>query len=133
MIGSGLAFFFALPPAIHGMRHLGYPPYIIKFLGAAKVLGAVTILAGTFPRIKEWAYAGFTFNLLGAFYSHLGAGDGPKCLGPLMVLTFTIISYVLSKKLDRPREIPSPGGQASNSVGTGEHYPGQTAASSWPV
>ena len=54
---------------------LGYPVYIIPFLGVAKMLGAVAILVPNFRRIKEWAYAGFCFDLLGATYS-VTAVDG---------------------------------------------------------
>src|SRR5881394_1366365 len=78
LIGSGIGFSAALPPAVEAMTHLGYPIYLIRFLGAAKLLGAVAILVGKFPRIKEWAYAGFAFNLIGASYSHLCSADGPK-------------------------------------------------------
>jgi uncharacterized membrane protein YphA (DoxX/SURF4 family) len=100
MAGSGLGFITARPSVIEGMTHLGYPVYLIRFLGAAKLLGVLAVLAGTFPRIKEWAYAGFVFNLLGAFYSHLSSGDGPKALGPLVVLSFALLSYSYWRKTE---------------------------------
>ena len=50
-----------------GLVHLGYPVYLLKFLGAAKKLGVLAIVTGKFPAFKEWAYAGFAFDLLGAF------------------------------------------------------------------
>ena len=50
-------------------KGLGYPIYFIFFLGVAKVLGVIAILIPGFPRIKEWAYAGFAFDLIGAIYS----------------------------------------------------------------
>jgi apolipoprotein N-acyltransferase len=52
-------------------RKLGYPVYLIPFLGVAKLLGVIAILVPGYPRIREWAYAGFTFELLGATYSNL--------------------------------------------------------------
>ena len=100
LTGSGIAFLTLRPFAIAGMSHLGYPVYLIRFLGLAKLLGVLAVLAGTFPRIKEWAYAGFVFNLLGAFYSHLSSGDGPKVLGPLVILSFTLLSYSYWRKSD---------------------------------
>ena len=93
LAGSGIGFLTMSPYAIEGMNHLGYPLYIVRFLGVAKLLGVLAVLVGTFPGIKEWAYAGFVFNLLGAFYSHLSAGDGPKVFGPLIILCFTFLSY----------------------------------------
>jgi uncharacterized membrane protein YphA (DoxX/SURF4 family) len=107
LAGSGFGFLTLRPYAIEGMSHLGYPVYIIRFLGLAKLLGVLAILAGTFPRIKEWAYAGFVFNLLGAFYSHLSAGDGPKVFGPLIILSFTLLSYWYWKKSNLPAKKPT--------------------------
>jgi DoxX-like family len=56
-------------------KHLGYPFYLIAFLGVAKLLGVVTTLIPGFPRPKEWAYAGFVFDLAGAMYSGISVGD----------------------------------------------------------
>jgi uncharacterized membrane protein YphA (DoxX/SURF4 family) len=100
-IASGFGFAIVAPPAAEGMRHLGYPFYIIRFLGVAKLLGAVAVLVDKFPRIKKWAYAGMAFNLVGAAYSHLWSGDGPKALGPLVILLFEGLSYVYWRKLTR--------------------------------
>jgi len=48
---------------------LGYPQYMIPFLGVAKTLGGIMLFIPGFPRLKEWAYAGLFFDLLGATYS----------------------------------------------------------------
>ena len=93
MIASGIGYSLAVPPIVKGMAQLGFPFYLIRFLGAAKLLGAVAILSDKSPRLKEWAFAGFTFNLVGAAYSHLFSGDGPKALIPLVILSFAIFSY----------------------------------------
>ena len=93
MIASGIGYSAAVPPIVRGMAQLGFPFYLIRFLGAAKLLGAVAILSDKSPRFKEWAYAGFTFNLVGAAYSHLCSGEGPKALIPLVILSFAIFSY----------------------------------------
>ena len=50
-------------------NQLGYPLYIIPFLGYAKIAGVIALLIPGFPRIKEWAYAGLAFDLIGAAYS----------------------------------------------------------------
>ena len=99
LLASGVAYLLTAPPVVEGMAHLGYPFYFIRFLGIAKILGAVAILAGIFPRIKEWAYAGFAFNLIGAVYSHLCSGDGPKAIVPLVILIFGAFSYFYWHKL----------------------------------
>jgi hypothetical protein len=75
---------------------LGYPLYIMKILGLAKVLGGVAILTGRVPRLKEWAYAGFAFDFLGAIASHLLAGDAPQSiLAPLAFFGVLMTSYTL--------------------------------------
>ncbi|MFM7023105.1 MAG: DoxX family protein [Flavobacteriales bacterium] len=48
---------------------LGYPKYLIPFIGVAKIAGSISILIPGFRRIKEWAYAGLFFDLTGALYS----------------------------------------------------------------
>jgi hypothetical protein len=48
---------------------LGYPIYFIRFLSVAKILGAIALFVPGFPRVREWAYAGLMFDLIGAIVS----------------------------------------------------------------
>jgi len=83
---------------VEGVMRLGYPDYILKILGTAKLLGGIAILQGRFRTIKEWAYAGYTFNLLGAAASHALHGDGfGKIITPIIILAFVLASYRLWK------------------------------------
>lgn len=68
------------------LAHLGYPAVLPQILGVWKALGVVALLAPGFPRLKEWAYAGFMFNLTGAMVSHLAVGDGVGGIVPPAVL-----------------------------------------------
>ena len=79
--------------------HLGYPNYLLPLLGVAKLLGIVAILVPGFPRLKEWAYAGFTFDLVGAVYSGL-AHDGfnPLMLTMLIFFGLLALSYAFHHK-----------------------------------
>jgi hypothetical protein len=78
------------------INHLGYPIYVLNILGVWKLLGAVALLVPRFPILKEWAYAGVTFNMTGAVVSHLCSGDGvTKVLPPLMILAVTAVSWAL--------------------------------------
>ena len=78
------------------INHLGYPIYVLNILGVWKLLGAVALLVPRFPILKEWAYAGVTFNMTGAVVSHLCSGDGvTKALPPLMFLAVTAVSWAL--------------------------------------
>ncbi len=56
---------------------LGYPVYIIPFLGVAKFIGVIVILIPGFNKLKEWAYAGLVFDLIGAAYSMVASGMAP--------------------------------------------------------
>ena len=78
---AGFMIFSAIPDAlvtdeaiklVHDF--LGYPVYIIGFIGIAKLLGALIILIPGFTRVKEWAYAGLLIDLIGAAYSVIVMG-----------------------------------------------------------
>jgi hypothetical protein len=88
------------PKGLALMRHLGYPDYLTSFIGYAKVIGAITLLVpANFPRIKEWAYAGFFFDLLGATYSGIAVdGFQPPMLFMLVFFAFLFLSYWLYHK-----------------------------------
>ena len=84
-----------IPGALAVFRHLGYPPYLLVFLGTAKILGVVAVLLPGFPRLKEWAFAGLTFDVTGALYSHLSVGDPSSAWTPAVIaLTLVGSSYV---------------------------------------
>jgi hypothetical protein len=69
-----------LKTTMDGIMRLGYPGYIIPAFGLAKVLAILAILWPRFPRLKEWAYAGILFNMMGAMVSHVACNDGPGIL-----------------------------------------------------
>jgi hypothetical protein len=80
-------------------KHLGYPISLLTFLSIAKLLGVAAILVPGFPRIREWAYAGFTFDLLGAMYSFITIGDPVSSWLPLIIgLLLIAASYTLYHK-----------------------------------
>lgn len=84
------------------MVHLGYPMYVLTIFGLAKLIGAVAILQTKFQTIKEWAYAGFTINFIGAFASRVFVGDAVGLLiPPIVMLVVMFITYFLWKKLSR--------------------------------
>ena len=75
---------------------LGYPAYILTILGVWKLLGAIVIVLPGLPRLKEWAYAGFFFDLTGASASHLLAGEGLALAAqPLLYLALVMASWAL--------------------------------------
>lgn len=81
------------PEWVEVFEQLGYPLYLLPVIGVAKVLGITALLVPGYPRIKEWAYAGFFFDLSGAVYSGLVVGG----FNPLMlIMLFPYITGGLS-------------------------------------
>ncbi len=111
MAGGGVADVMRVTSMKEAMANLGYPEYLLTILGVAKLLGVVAILLPRWPLLKEWAYAGFTFDLLGATASHGLNGDGiSEILPPLVLFGLAAASYFLrpaSRKLDRINSAPS--------------------------
>jgi hypothetical protein len=76
-----------------GLTALGYPTYFPLILGAWKALGAVALVAPVHPLLREWAYAGFTFNYTGAMFSHVARKEYKKVFAPLIIFCILAISY----------------------------------------
>lgn len=91
MLFSAIPDIIVTPEAVSFVTGLGYPKYIIPFLGVAKFLGVVAILVPGFPRLKEWAYAGLFFDLTGATYSAI-CHDGFMAGQLFMALPFTMLA-----------------------------------------
>jgi hypothetical protein len=103
MLGIGAVYdAISAPEAIEHVTRIGYPAYIVPFLGVAKMLGIIAILVPGYPRVKEWAYAGIFYDLLGAFYSHIAFGDGPDMwAGFIIGFVLIAVSYIYYHKLQR--------------------------------
>jgi hypothetical protein len=82
------------PQAVQGFAHVGYPQQLRIILGIAKLLGAVTLLVPGVVRLKEWAYAGFTFAWISAFVAHYLAKDGAEAFMPIVLLALLCVSYM---------------------------------------
>ncbi len=76
---------------MQNFQAIGYPAYIVPFLGIAKLLGALALVVTKWDKVTEWAYAGFAFTFLGATYSHL-ATHTPFVM-PLVFLVLLGVSY----------------------------------------
>jgi hypothetical protein len=94
MIFDGFIYVRGGSQLVQGFVHLGYPQQLRIMLGIAKPLGAIALVMPGFPVLKEWAYAGFTFTWIAAFFAHYLAKDGPIAFAPLLLLVFLAISYL---------------------------------------
>jgi len=78
----------------------GYPTYIIYPLAIAKLLGVFAIWSPKFNILKEWAYAGFFFDFVLAFFAHRMIDDGEE-MGAIMAFVLVIVSYIFSKRIKK--------------------------------
>lgn len=91
-------YFFNHAEVVKNFASLGYPAYIIYPLAVAKILGLLAIWAGTSKTLKEWAYAGFFFNIALAVMAHLVSSDS-KAAFAIIALVLVLGSYYSGKKL----------------------------------
>ena len=83
------------PKVAEQFAHVGYPHQLQIILGIAKLLGAITLVIPGWPKLKEWAYAGFTFAWISAHVAHHLARDPAfEQFMPIVLLIFLAISYV---------------------------------------
>jgi len=93
---------------------VGYPQQLRIILGIAKLLGAITLVVPGLAKLKEWAYAGFTFAWSSAIVAHYLAKDGPKAFAPLILLLLLGISYVTRPTSRQCHVIVAPVNEARN-------------------
>lgn len=99
MLFSAASSFMDNPEGAKMLVAIGYKPYVMHLLAVAKVLGVIAILTPGFPRLKEWAYAGFTFDLIGATYSFYASGFAFKDWAFMLVLIAVLAcSYIFYHK-----------------------------------
>jgi hypothetical protein len=92
MTATGIAQWVQPAELLVQMNALGIPRYLLGLIAVLKIMGVVVLLLPRLRLLKEWAYAGCFFLMIGALYVHAANQDqfssyfGP---GLLLVLTFT--------------------------------------------
>lgn len=100
MLFSVSMYFFKHEDIKQVFAGFGYPTYIIYPYAVAKLLGLFAIWNPNFKILKEWAYAGFFFAFILAFFAHFMVGDGEQG-GALMALALLIVSYIFNKRINK--------------------------------
>jgi len=99
MLFSAISSFMPNPDGAKMLAQMKYDPYVIHFLAVAKILGIIAILVPGNPRLKEWAYAGFTFDLIGATYSMYITGFPVINWAPMFLfIAILAVSYIFYHK-----------------------------------
>ncbi len=76
----------------------GYPTYIIYPLAVAKILGVIAVLSKKVKVLTEWAYAGFFFDGILAFFAHYFIDDGGYG-GAIIVIIATLVSRIFYQRV----------------------------------
>ncbi|MFT6065612.1 MAG: hypothetical protein ACJAYY_000789 [Paraglaciecola sp.] len=79
--------------------NFGYPTYIIYPYAIIKLLGLITLWFVSNKSLKEWAYSGFFFAFILAFFAHYMVGDGEQ-IGALLATILLFSSYFTWKKIN---------------------------------
>ncbi len=97
MLYSAQMYFFKTEMIKGFFESFKYPTYIIIPLALAKILGVIAILTNKIRWIKEWAYAGFFFDLILASLAHYYAGHAIGL--SVYAIIILAISYGAGKKV----------------------------------
>jgi hypothetical protein len=104
MLFSGISSMVSGQQAVEFFKMLQMPAYLISFLSIAKILGVIAILIPGFPRLKEWAYAGLMFDLIGAAWCNYSVVIPFAGWGLILVfVALGFLSYYLYHKISAPQ------------------------------
>ena len=96
MYSAGL--YFTQTDMVKGFfESFGYPTDIVIPLAVAKVLGVIMILWRKSAWLTSWAYAGFFFDLVFAFFAHHFSADFQDTTFVLVAMIFLLISFFFGK------------------------------------
>lgn len=70
---------------------MGYPPYFILLLGIIKIAGVAALWQKKIKWLREWAFAGFTFDAIFAFVSGCAISSIADCIKS--AFAFLVIVY----------------------------------------
>jgi hypothetical protein len=87
--GSAMMYFFNYEMAASIFDQLGFPRWLVYPSAVLKLLGVTAILTQKSAMLKEWAYAGFFFDVAIAFTAHTIVQDGggmPSLIALIMVV-----------------------------------------------
>lgn len=93
MLLSAIPDILVMQLAVDGFAQIGLTAHLVPFLGWAKLLGVIAILVPGFPRIREWAYAGLMFDLIGAIYLVMFIKPASQWMPIFLPVILGILSY----------------------------------------
>ncbi|WP_298238363.1 DoxX family protein [uncultured Algibacter sp.] len=100
MLFSVSMYFFKHDMIKGAFESFGYPTYIIYPYAIAKLLGLIALWLPGYKVLKEWAYAGFFYAFVLAFFAHYMIGDGQQGTA-VVALIALVISYIFYKRTSK--------------------------------
>lgn len=72
---------------------IGFPAWLVVPLGIVKILGIIGMWNRKFLTIREWAYAGYFYNCVLAFFGNLLCPTGEFTLAAVVAIALLVVSY----------------------------------------
>ena len=100
MAMSVVAYLAVHSEAVVTFETIEFPTWLIYPLAVVKILGLIAIWTNKSLMLKEWAYAGFLFDVLIALGAHIAVADGMYAPA-LACIVLIIISYIFNRKRNK--------------------------------
>ncbi|WGK65877.1 DoxX family protein [Croceiramulus getboli] len=97
MLYSASFYLMDTPTVENLFEEYGYPGYLVLPLALAKIQGVLMLLLRKPAWLTEWAYAGFAFDIVLAFFVHFQADEDTTTT--LVALILLLISYFFGKSV----------------------------------
>lgn len=100
MLFSVSMYFFKHEMIKGAFESFGYPTYLIYPYAVIKLLGLIAVWLPNFKFLKEWAYAGYFYAFVLAFFAHFMIGDGQQATA-VIALVALVVSYIFHKRISK--------------------------------
>jgi hypothetical protein len=97
-VSSVVLTFSDLEESYRVYARLGFPMWSVFFNGAGKVLGLAAILHNKSRTLKNFAFAGFLYNLLLALFAHIAQQEIDVLLA-VFGLVLWVFAFVMDRKV----------------------------------
>jgi len=101
ILSSAIPSILKLPYAVaHFCNVLKMPEYLLVFTGVLKLAGLIALYIPNYPKLREWTFSAFAFDLIGAWYCNLNGTNSFLFAMPVLVFLLVLfILYYLNSKL----------------------------------
>ena len=91
---------FDLSGSYENYAHLGFPSWTIFFNATAKILGLFAVFQTRWQTLKDFAFAGFLFDLLLAFGAHAALQEA-DIIRPIVGLIIWVFAFTMDRRFSR--------------------------------